>query len=474
MPDSADPIETVRGAIRTAFASPDVARQNGGRRRVLVALSGGRDSMALLDALHELADELSLALSAAHVHHGLSAHADAWAAFCANACAARNVPLAVHRVRVVRAGGESLEAAARAARYAALAASDADLLALAHHADDQAETMLLQLMRGAGPPGLAGMPLHRLPAAGPALFRPLLSVPRSVIDAYARARGLAFVDDESNVDTGMRRNFIRHEIAPRLAAAFPGYPATLVRAAAHQADASRLADDLARLDAANAITTDANRRALLDRGSLIALFRRAPYRARNLLRWFIVEHGLRTPSAARLAVMLDQLVNAAADSRVRLPHDGVEIGFLSPAHRRPPAGGAAIPHPVAWPARARAPSRHARVHRLQRRRRRLCGARRSRRQRAATRGRRAHAPRARPAAARPQEHPAGCRNAVLAARIAAARILRGVPRGRSGCRGGHRVPGAGRHTWLLDPLVQSRVTPLLSSATQLGAGAEAA
>jgi tRNA(Ile)-lysidine synthase len=171
------------------------------------------------------------------------------------------------------------------------------------------------------------MPLQRSPAAGPALFRPLLSVPRSAIDAYARARGLAFVDDESNVDTGMRRNFIRHEIAPRLAAAFPGYPATLVRAAAHQADAARLADDLARLDAANAIATDVDRGELLDRGLLIALHRRAPYRARNLLRWFIVEHGLRAPSAARLAAMLDQLVNAAADSRVRLPHDGAEIGL---------------------------------------------------------------------------------------------------------------------------------------------------
>jgi len=327
MPDSADPIATVLDAVRAAFAAADVGRPSGARTRVVVALSGGRDSMALVDALGALAHELSIALSAAHVHHGLSAHADAWAAFCADACAARNVPLAVHRVRIVRAGGESLEAAARAARYAALAASEADLIALAHHADDQAETMLLQLLRGAGPPGLAAMSIHRAPATGPALFRPLLSVPRSAIDAYARARGLAFVDDDSNVDTAMRRNFIRHEIAPRLAAAFPGYPATLVRAAAHQADASRLADDLARLDAANAIATDASRGMLLDRGLLIAVFRRAPYRARNLLRWFIGEHGLRTPSAARLAAMLDQLVNAAADSRVRLPHDGAEIGF---------------------------------------------------------------------------------------------------------------------------------------------------
>ena len=296
--------------------------------------------MVLFDALTELAEQLPIALSAAHVHHGLSAHADVWAEFCAKACAARDVPLAVHRVRIARAGGESLEAAARAARYAALATSDADLIALAHHADDQAETMLLQLMRGAGPPGLAAMPIYRSPAAGPELFRPLLAIPRSVIDAYARVRGVAFVDDESNVDTDVKRNFIRHEIAPRLAAAFPGYPATLVRAAAHQADAARLADDLARLDAANAIASNVNRGMLLDRGLLISLFRRAPYRARNLLRWFIVEHGLRAPSTARLAEMLDQLVHAAPDSRVRLPHDGAEIGF----HRR-----RIVVHPPAVP-----------------------------------------------------------------------------------------------------------------------------
>lgn len=351
MPDAAaDPVETVLAAVRNAFATARALNEQAGsarrlrrsgvgagglhlrnkRTRVVCALSGGRDSLVLLDALAMLADELAIVLSAAHVHHGLSPHADAWAAFCREACAARSVPLAVHRVTVARRGGESLEAAARTARYATLATTDADVIALAHHADDQAETMLLQLMRGAGPPGLAAMPLFRAPEVGPPLLRPLLALPGTAIDVYAHARGLAWVEDESNVDIGMKRNYIRHEIAPRLQAAFPGYPATLVRAAAHQADAARLADDLARLDAANAIAADVNHGMLLDRGALVGLWKRAPYRARNLLRWFIVEHGLRAPSAARLAAMLDQLVHAAPDSRVRLPHDGAEIGF----HRR--------------------------------------------------------------------------------------------------------------------------------------------
>ena len=300
--------------------------------RVVVALSGGRDSMALLDALARLAPEL--------VHRALrrarpSRPVDAGR--CLGSVLRRAIaPPATCRSRCIACGSLARAArasrpTARAARYAALATVDADLIALAHHADDQAETMLLQLMRGAGPPGLAAMP-----AASVARRRDRRCSGRCsrshalAIDAYAQARGLAWVDDESNVDTGVKRNFIRHDIAPRLAAAFPGYPATLVRAALNQADAARLADDLAHLDAANAIATDVDRGILLDRGMLIALFRRAPYRARNLLRWFIVEHGLRAPSAARLAAMLDQLVHAAADSRVRLPHDGAEIGF----HRR--------------------------------------------------------------------------------------------------------------------------------------------
>jgi tRNA(Ile)-lysidine synthase len=298
-----------------------------GPARIAVALSGGRDSMALLDAMTTLAPEFELTLSALHVHHGLSINANAWAKFCGEECAKRGVPLTVHRAAIRRVAGESLEARARAVRYAAYAAADADLVALAHHADDQAETLLLQLLRGAGPHGLAAMPAHRPMRKDLALLRPFLALPRAAIDAYAAARGLAWVDDESNANTGVKRNFIRHDVAPRLAAAFPGYPATLVRAAAHQAEAARLADDLAQHDAQSAIADDAVVGATLDREALIALAARAPYRARNLLRWFLRQHELAAPSAARLAAMLAQLAGAAPDARVRLVHAGAEVGL---------------------------------------------------------------------------------------------------------------------------------------------------
>jgi tRNA(Ile)-lysidine synthase len=339
-----DPVaEAARRAIDTAVAT---AVGPEGRTRVAVALSGGRDSMALLDALVRVAPSRPVTLSALHVHHGLSSRADDWAAFCAEQCAARGVPLAVVRVQVGRKGGSSLEAAARAARYDALAGAAAEFVALAHHADDQAETLLLQLLRGAGPHGLAAMPAHRAMRSGPALLRPFLDLTRAAIDVYVQRRGVRWVDDDSNANTGVRRNYVRHEVAPRLAVAFPGYPHTVSRSASLQAETARLLDDLATLDAKHAFVGGADSAPLLDRAALIALAAGAPHRARNLLRFFLREHRLPAPSAARLAAMLDQLTRAPPDARVRLAHGGVEIGF----HRGHVAvhAPAVAPFAVAW------------------------------------------------------------------------------------------------------------------------------
>lgn len=313
----AAPIAEVDNALAAALArhaEPD--------QRVAVALSGGIDSMVLLDALHAAAPSASLRLSALHIDHGLSPDAGRWSEFCAEQCAIRGVPLTIHRVDVGRRPGQSLEAAARKVRYEKLRSADADIVALAHHADDQAETVLLQLLRGAGPQGLAAMPRHRAgSAAGPALLRPLLDLPRATLAAYAHARGLAWVEDESNADRRHRRNLLRLAVAPLLAAAFPGYPSVVVRAAEHQAEAAGLLDQLAAQDAGP--IGDQRGGEGLERARLAAL---PPDRARNLLRWFLRRQGLRPPSAAKLAAMLAQLRGAAADARTRIAHDGVEIG----------------------------------------------------------------------------------------------------------------------------------------------------
>jgi tRNA(Ile)-lysidine synthase len=283
---------------------------------VAIALSGGVDSIVLLDSLARLAPRHSITLSAVHINHGLSPNAQAWAEFCAAQCAQRGLPFALHRLQVARERSRSLEALARSARYERLLAEDVDVVALAHHADDQAETVLLQLLRGAGPHGLAAMPAYR--PGRPALLRPLLDLPRAEILACAKARRLAWIEDESNANRAHARNALRHDIAPLLAARFAGYPRTLARSARHQAEAAELLDELARSDAEGAIDATG-----LDSARLRTL---SGARARNLLRWFLRAQGLRTPSEARLADMLRQLVDAAADARTRIVLDDVEIG----------------------------------------------------------------------------------------------------------------------------------------------------
>lgn len=290
---------------------------------IIVALSGGRDSVALLDALLTVAPPRGHALTAVHVHHGLSPNADAWARFCEEFCAARGVMFALWMVGVARAPQQSLEATARIARYGALAATalarNIAHVALAHHRGDQAETLLLQLLRGAGPRGLAGMPASARDHAGVSWLRPMLALPRAAIDAYIDATQLPYVDDESNASLAHRRNAVRHRLMPVLANVFPDPERALARAAGLQAEAARLADDLAALDAGDAPGTGT-----LDRARLAAL---PLHRAANLLRWFLRQHDLPAPSAARLAAMLLQLRTPRADANVRIVHAGRALGI---------------------------------------------------------------------------------------------------------------------------------------------------
>ncbi len=294
--------------------------------RVAVALSGGRDSMVLLDAAARARHTAPVSLCAVHVHHGLSANADAWAEFCGQQCADRAVPLRVERIVVRRRGGDSLEAEARRARAAALLRIPADAILMAHHGDDQAETLLLQLLRGAGPRGLAAMSASRVAADGPLIARPLLQVSGGSVAAYARRHALAWVEDESNADTRIRRNALRHRVVPALREAFPGYPLTLQRAAEHQAEAAGLLDELAALDATALCRIDAIFGLALERGGFAALAARHAPRARNLLRWYLRQHGLEPPSTARLAELLKQC-QVERVGNMRFAHGGVELGW---------------------------------------------------------------------------------------------------------------------------------------------------
>lgn len=252
-----------------------------------VAFSGGLDSTVLVRLLVRLAERERLPpLSAIHVHHGLQPAAEAWPAHCQRICDGLGVPLDVARVRV--APGNSLERAARDARYAAFIArlGAGEVLMSAQHRDDQAETLLFRLLRGAGVRGLAGMPGSRVLGDG-VLLRPLLQVPRAELEACARELGLEWVEDPSNDDTEFSRNYLRQRIMPALAERWPQASSSIARSAEHLAEGEALLGELAQLDLQAARSDSAFPWLLLPSLELAPLIGLSPARQRNALRHWL-------------------------------------------------------------------------------------------------------------------------------------------------------------------------------------------
>lgn len=279
-------------------------------QHLALALSGGVDSVVLFDILRQLRSPLKFSLSALHVNHQISPHAPDWGRFCAGLCARHAVAYAEEAVVLERGGGDSLEALARAARYRAFAGLNTDFVVLAQHRDDQAETVLLQLLRGAGVKGLSAMPGVRALGESRHVLRPLLDVPRAQILAWAGEHDLAWVEDESNQDVRYDRNFLRHEVLPLLARRFPACAHTLARAGGHFAETAELLDQLAVLDACDGICENRLR--------VDVLAPLSAARARNLLRHFLDRQGIPMPSAARLDDVLHQVSAARPDARVHI------------------------------------------------------------------------------------------------------------------------------------------------------------
>lgn len=271
---------------------------------VTVAFSGGRDSVALLDVLHGLASLLGFNLHALHVNHHISPNANSWQQFCEQFCSQRGIPLSSHPLQLQRSGGESLEALAREGRYAAFAQAAGRFVFLAQHQDDQAETFLLQAIRGAGPVGLAGMPFVRV-QRGKLLVRPLLNVARAEIEHYLNERQLSWIDDESNLDTRYRRNAIRHQVLPVLEAMHPGSTRALARSAQHCAEANDLLHELAVLDG------DPEQAQL----SVAALAGLSSPRAKNLFRAWLLKRGVALPATSALNDWLQQVLSAKQDTQ---------------------------------------------------------------------------------------------------------------------------------------------------------------
>jgi len=296
-----------------------------------VAVSGGIDSVVLLHAISALrAGGQPFGLRAVHVDHGLQAQSPDWAGDCARLCEQLGVTFEVLHLRLGAAAGESVEAQARAARYAALSRHlrAGEWLLTAHHEDDQLETVLIQLLRGAGVSGLAGMPASAPLGAG-RHGRPLLGVDRAAIAAYAAAHGLVFQRDPMNEDPRFDRGWLRSEVLPRLRSRWPAAAATVSRSAAHLAQAARLLSEVARADAQ--VVADGHR---LSVAGLQGLSRD---RQANLLRGWLRESRLRPPPAARLAAVLDELLPGRADAQplVRWP-DGEIRRYRGRLYAMPP------------------------------------------------------------------------------------------------------------------------------------------
>lgn len=298
--------------LRRLQALPDTARY-------AVAYSGGLDSHVLLHALHALGPALGAELRALHIDHGLHSRSGDWARHCE--AIGRLLGLSVQRIDVAAAPapGESPEAAAREARYAALRQQlrEGEILLTAHHLDDQAETLLLQLLRGAGPAGLAAMPNCQPFGAGH-LARPLLGFTREALREYADAQALVWIEDPSNAEREYDRNFLRHAVLPHLAARWPAFAATLGRAAGHQADAAELLEEMGALDLRHAATGE---RAL----AISALRTLSTARQRNLLRHWIRGQRLRVPDTRQLEAIRLEVAGARPDAQPRVVWPGGEV-----------------------------------------------------------------------------------------------------------------------------------------------------
>ncbi len=286
-----------------------------------IAFSGGLDSHVLLHALTGLREQRGavFALSAAHIDHGIHPDSAAWAEHCRRVCSDYRVAFDMQRVQLDAANGDGPEAAARRARYAALKQrlAPGEVLLTAHHLNDQAETVLLQLLRGAGVHGLAA--IAPLADFGPGrLARPLLDFTRAALRAYAEYHGLRWIEDESNMNLRHRRNVIRHEVMPALQRHWPRATELLARNARHATEAVSLLDALA----ADDLTDCKQDKTVLSIAALRALPRP---RLTNVLRYWLRQQGLATPSTQQLTGLIALIAHDPTSRRACLSWPGVEV-----------------------------------------------------------------------------------------------------------------------------------------------------
>jgi tRNA(Ile)-lysidine synthase len=347
---AASVIDAFERALRNIRARVCIS---GASSTMAVAYSGGLDSSVLLHVAHEYAAAHGIGLFAFHIHHGISPNADRWLMHCEREAQRLGVAFDARRITLAATDETGVEEAARIGRYAALGElcrlHAAPLLLTAHHQDDQAETVLLQLLRGSGVAGLAGMEAMNsapelLGDTNLLMARPLLTVSRAELEAFAASKDIAYIDDESNADTRYARNALRHRVMPSFAEQFPGFQQRIARSAQHAQSAQRLLNELAAQDLATCMEGEC-----ID---IHRLRRLGADRIDNVLRYWLASRGVRMPATSWLSEMRMQLFDARADAQICVTHPDCHIRrhrdriFLIP--RRGDEGMGVLPSPFRW------------------------------------------------------------------------------------------------------------------------------
>ncbi|QDD12040.1 tRNA lysidine(34) synthetase TilS [Candidatus Methylopumilus rimovensis] len=280
-------------------------------KSMTVALSGGVDSVVLLHLVHQLQKKHRFTLKASHVHHGLSKHADQWVKFCEALCRKWSIALEVHYIQLPKKKSLGIEGEARRLRYEKLLQAKTDCVVLAHHEDDQAETFLLQLMRGAGVKGLSSMAHFDEDRH---LWRPLLNASRMDIESYAKQHKLKWIEDESNQNIDFDRNFIRSKVLPILKNRFHHIIKVISRSVSNLAEAQHLLDDLAKIDLKSHLKSNQYKHKL----QVKTLIQLSPYRAKNVLRYWLELNDQMMPTKDLLDELLRQVLTAKKDATIKI------------------------------------------------------------------------------------------------------------------------------------------------------------
>lgn len=294
--------------------------ENGFEQTYWLGYSGGLDSHVLLHVLVQLKTRYPIKLHAVHVHHGLSEQADGWLQQCAKQCEEWQVNFISRVIDLKKSNGKNIEEQARNLRYRVFEELLApnDFLLTAHHQDDQAETFLLQMLRGAGPKGLSAMPKQKLFARG-ILARPLLDLTRDDLTQYALEKNLTWIEDESNTNVKLTRNFLRHHVLPTLKTRWPSVSSTLSRVAEHCADAQNLLNEMAQQDL---IAVQGSTKTQL---SLTQLLQLSPLRQRNVLRLWLTQLNFPLPSVLKMQHIQNDLLHARGDKSPLITWGEVEL-----------------------------------------------------------------------------------------------------------------------------------------------------